>query len=300
MPGMTGVELLAQSTKLQPQAMRILLTGYTDIESVIAAINSGQIYRYVTKPWDPVDLGNAVDKAIERFDLSAELVAKNVALESALSELRVLDEAKSSFMILINHELKTPLTSMISFLDLLRETQLDAEQKKYIARVDQSAERLRALIEDSLELVSAEAGTLPIKNAKVNLQKIIDELSARYETALEQKQMSLRLTLDAEDVRTDLKAATSILTRLFDNAVKFGSEKTTVTLTAQPTLNGVEVTLVNSGKTIKAESLAKILKPFSLDENVMHHSKGTGLGLSVAQALLKRLGSRLEVVSNKG
>src|SRR6202012_3259788 len=119
MPGMTGVELLSESMESTPDAVRILLTGYTDIESVIAAINSGQIYRYVTKPWDPVDLTNAVDKAIERYEMSAELKEKNAALEMALRELRVLDEAKSNFMILINHELKTPLTSMVSFLSLL-------------------------------------------------------------------------------------------------------------------------------------------------------------------------------------
>ena len=57
MPGMTGVEFLAKSMKLQADPVRILLTGYTDIESVISAINSGQIYRYVTKPWDPRGFG---------------------------------------------------------------------------------------------------------------------------------------------------------------------------------------------------------------------------------------------------
>src|SRR5699024_806867 len=55
MPNMTGVEFLAESMKSHPETIRILLTGYTDIESVISAVNSGQIYRYLTKPWDPVD-----------------------------------------------------------------------------------------------------------------------------------------------------------------------------------------------------------------------------------------------------
>ena len=63
-----------------------LPTGFTDIDSVISAINSGQVYRYVTKPWDPVDLANTVDKAIERYELSAELKEKNRALELALRD----------------------------------------------------------------------------------------------------------------------------------------------------------------------------------------------------------------------
>ena len=52
MPLMTGVDFLVEAQKIQPQAIRILLTGYTDLESVIDAINKGQIYRYITKPWD--------------------------------------------------------------------------------------------------------------------------------------------------------------------------------------------------------------------------------------------------------
>src|SRR4051794_21965692 len=83
MPNMTGTEFLAESMKKQPDAIRILLTGFTDIDSVISAINSGQVYRYVTKPWDPVDLANTVDKAIERYELSAELKEKNQALQLA-------------------------------------------------------------------------------------------------------------------------------------------------------------------------------------------------------------------------
>jgi signal transduction histidine kinase len=300
MPGMTGVEFLSESMKTHPEAMRILLTGYTDIDSVISAINSGQVYRYVTKPWDPVDLTNTVDKAIERFELSAELKEKNQALEIALRELRALDEAKSNFMILINHELKTPLTVMLSFLGLLHETKLDEEQLKYVARVSASAERLRALIEDSLELVSAETGTLPIKLTGINLKKLVAEISKQFEPQLTQKKMKLDLSIESDEVRADAKALRSVLTRLMDNAVKFGHENTTIELETRGSGDQVQVSIVNEGKSLDKNLISKILKPFSLDENIMHHSKGTGLGLSVVQALLKRLGSRLEVQTPKG
>lgn len=95
---------------------------------------------------------------------------KNSALELALKELKTLDEAKSNFMILINHELKTPLTVMLSFLSLLTETELSAEQAKYAARIGTSADRLQSLINDSLELVSAETGTLPL-NRRESISK---------------------------------------------------------------------------------------------------------------------------------
>lgn len=301
MPNMTGVEFLSASMKHQPDAIRILLTGYTDIESVISAINSGQVYRYVTKPWDPVDLANTVDKAIERFELSAELKEKNQALELALKELKVLDEAKSNFMILINHELKTPLTVIMSYLELMNETKIDEDQKKYLARIGGSADRLQALINDSLELVSAETGTLPIKITGVNLKKLIGDLKKEFEPALEKKSMTLDLNLEAEDVRADSKALRSVLSRLLDNAIKFGHENSSIEFSVKESGDNVlQLSLLNEGKALKPDVVAKILKPFSLDENIMHHSKGSGLGLSVVQALLKRLGSQLEVESPKG
>lgn len=302
MPNMTGVEFLAESMKRQPEAIRILLTGFTDIDSVISAVNSGQIYRYVTKPWDPVDLANTVDKAIERFELSAELKEKNAALELALKELKVLDEAKSNFMILINHELKTPLTVISSFMELLQETSLDDEQKKYVSRIAGSTDRLHALINDSLELVSAETGTLPVKITGVNVKKLIGELKKEFEPQLEKKGMDLQMDLAADDVRADAKALRSILTRLLDNAIKFGHENTAIEFAVRESEESgkLQVSLLNEGKGIKADVIARILKPFSLDENVMNHTKGTGLGLSVVQALLRRLGSQLEVDSPKG
>ncbi|MBX3022569.1 MAG: hybrid sensor histidine kinase/response regulator [Bdellovibrionales bacterium] len=301
MPGMTGVELLAESMESTPEAIRILLTGYTDIDSVIAAVNSGQIYRYVTKPWDPVDLANAVDKALERYELSAELKDKNARLETALRELRSLDEAKSNFMILINHELKTPLTVILSFMGLLQETNLNDEQKKYLDRISQSADRLQAMISDSLELVSAETGTMPVKITGINLKKLMSELNQTYQAQLDKKGMTLDLAFEASDVRADAKALRSVLTRLLDNAVKFGHEKTSIEFSTRVTDEGhVHVSMSNEGKSLKADTIAKILKPFSLDENIMHHTKGSGLGLSVVQALLHRLGSQLEVQSPKG
>ncbi len=301
MPNMTGVEFLAASMRGQPETIRILLTGFTDINSVISAINSGQVYRYVTKPWDPVDLSNTVDKAVERFELSAELKEKNQALQLALKELRTLDEAKSNFMILINHELKTPLTVMLSFLALLSETTLSAEQAKYIARIAGSADRLQSLINDSLELVSAETGQLPIKVTGINLKKLMADLKKERQTQLEQKNMSLDILLEAEDVRADAKALRSVLNRLLDNAIKFGHEKSTIEfVTREMGKDDVQISMTNEGRGLKSDAIARILKPFSLDEDIMNHTKGAGLGLSVVQALLRRLGSQLEVESPKG
>ena len=72
MPEMTGVEFLEKARKLTPLSTRILLTGYTDIESVIDSINRGQIYRYVSKPWEPEEFRMTLRQANEAFRLKKE------------------------------------------------------------------------------------------------------------------------------------------------------------------------------------------------------------------------------------
>jgi DNA-binding NtrC family response regulator len=68
MPGMTGIELLQQTVPLRPHMVRILLTGYTDISTLIEAVNCGHVYKYVTKPWNNDDLCATVTRALEHFE----------------------------------------------------------------------------------------------------------------------------------------------------------------------------------------------------------------------------------------
>lgn len=71
MPGMTGVELMDQARTQYPAAVRIVFTGYADIKAVVQAINSGGLYRYITKPWDPDDLIETLHRAAERYQEDA-------------------------------------------------------------------------------------------------------------------------------------------------------------------------------------------------------------------------------------
>ena len=90
MPQMTGIELLEELQKVNSAPMRMLLTGYSDISAVIHAINRGQVYRYLTKPWNETELRNAIHSAYEVYDLrkrNAELLR---ALERANDQLEFL------------------------------------------------------------------------------------------------------------------------------------------------------------------------------------------------------------------
>lgn len=69
MPAMTGIELMMKTVALRPQMVKVLLTGYTDVEALIDAINSGLVYRYLTKPWNNSDLRLTVSRALEHYEM---------------------------------------------------------------------------------------------------------------------------------------------------------------------------------------------------------------------------------------
>lgn len=93
MPGMTGIELVKHAATLRPHLVRIILTGYTDVESLVEAINSGQVYKYVTKPWNNDDLRQTVTRALEHFKTNKarhELEMTNQRLVARLKEIQEL------------------------------------------------------------------------------------------------------------------------------------------------------------------------------------------------------------------
>ncbi|MFN8845561.1 MAG: response regulator [Bdellovibrionales bacterium] len=294
MPQMTGSEMLEKAVQLAPKASRLLLTGYTDLDSVIEAVNKGQIHRYLTKPWDPVDLQQTVDQAVEKFELGQTLEKKNKELEQALNELKTLDAAKTQFMLLINHELKTPLTSLLNFLHLLKETSLNEEQSQYLQRVEKSADRLRFLIEDVLLLMRSETGQLRLKNTEIRWSQIIQEIPTALQEQLQKKKQKISYKSELETSYFDSFVAHELVNRLIDNSSKFGAMGSIIEFSIMKIDSGFKVEILNRVSQFDLNKTSKLTQPFFLDENILHHSIGTGLGLSICQALLKNYKSQLE------
>jgi response regulator RpfG family c-di-GMP phosphodiesterase len=90
MPGISGAEVLARARELAPQAERIMITGYSEPDDIMAAINQGQVYRYILKPWTSGELRIAIIHAVERHQLKQENLALLLALEKKNVELEAL------------------------------------------------------------------------------------------------------------------------------------------------------------------------------------------------------------------
>ena len=111
MPGMTGVELLSRVREEFPDVIRLMMTGYADVNSVVNAVNEGNVYRYIGKPWDPDELTSVIRHAFEQYRLVGER-------RILLRELEEANRLKASFITLASHEFNTPLTIVQGMLRL--------------------------------------------------------------------------------------------------------------------------------------------------------------------------------------
>jgi DNA-binding NtrC family response regulator len=92
MPEMTGIELLKNTVALRPRMVRMILTGYTDVDALVEAINCGQVYRYVTKPWSNEELRLTVQRALEHFETNRERYELELANQRLRLRIREIQE----------------------------------------------------------------------------------------------------------------------------------------------------------------------------------------------------------------
>ncbi|MCB0378915.1 MAG: hybrid sensor histidine kinase/response regulator [Bdellovibrionales bacterium] len=300
MPEMTGVEFFMKALALQPQAIRILLTGYTDLESVIEAINKGQIYRYITKPWDPQELQSIVNQAIEIYQMRQTIEKQNFELKEANRELQSLDRLKTEFMLLVNHELKTPLTAIFSFVQLLSEESLNEEQKLYLGKIEKNTKRLQDLINDTLLITRLQSKSEPVKVETIDIRKVVEGTWAQLAKENPSKNITLRLiSPKVFEQKIHPEFISTIIGKLLSNSFAHS-------LTGGDVL--VELSEDDDQWLIKTENQVdkpiertteQLLNAFTRDEDILNHTQGAGLGLAVIQSISKLFSARLDLQIDK-
>ncbi len=296
MPEMTGVELLEKAKGICPDTVRILLTGYTDVESVIGAINRGNIYRYIAKPWDPEDLKITLRQAAEAFEMRRELQLKNDQLRRNLVALESLDRAKARFLSLVSHELKTPLTVLGSFVDLLKqsEKELEADLRKAVAKLGQASDRFGEVIDEVLSFVKWEG------EASWDLKEIslLDESLAAKEkakAAAEKKKITITVKpLAQPKIQSKSEPLRDALARLTRDAVLRAPEGSDIRITVSDQ-GGAAWQLERTGPPLEANAF----EPLEVSGNLLHHHKDIGLNLAIARLILERLGATTELETAK-
>ena len=174
MPNITGVEFFKSISKTYPDAMRILLTGYTDIDALADAINHGDIYRYIQKPWSDLELHNAIKNAYDAY-------CGKIDLRNKVTELEKTNDELNRFIYSISHELRAPLVSVIGIVNLVKLENMYNSSGEYWSLIESCSNKLDYYIQKTLEYYKNNKSTEEL--TEVDFKSLIDQLVSLHSYA---------------------------------------------------------------------------------------------------------------------
>ena len=330
MPSMSGIELLEQLHKTRPDIVRVLFTGYSNIEHVIDAINQGHVYRYISKPWKPAELRLFVAQAFDYHDdrqerraLVNQLQQANERMEKQLNllsianeELKTLDRVKNVFMEIVSHELNTPIAIILGYTFLLKK-EVDGQfgdlTTKALAGIDTSAMRLKNISNRIFKML-AEAGPTSTLNLEwVSFEEITSGLRTQISPFLQKRNQTFAVKLPEQSamIHADPEKLSDIFLNLLMNAIKFSRDGQTITLSIEPASDEPDTfvfSVEDDGIGISKEDVSQIFDAFFSTFESKHHSSGSfefgkrgiGLGLPVALRFAQMHGGSIHAESVEG
>ncbi|MSP62739.1 MAG: hybrid sensor histidine kinase/response regulator [Myxococcales bacterium] len=320
MPGMTGVEFLHRVRGQYPEAIRLLFTGYADLRAVIDAINQGNVYRYITKPWDPDEIQSVIRGAVEHYDLLVDrrrlltaVQRSNVELAEKNRELAESDRLKAAFIQVASHELRTPLTILVGMSQLAhaRKAELPRPQRDWVEHIARASQRLHHLVDQIVTMLIAGKYERPLERRPVDLAGLLREAADDVRPFIELRGQTLALDLPAGLGTLPVEAAKirDSVNHLLLNAIKFTPDGGAITLAAgRSDGGGAQIRVRDTGVGIDEASLARLFEPFFTGFDPGHHAsgrfefgtRGLGLGLTVVNAFVEMHGGTVAAESKAG
>ena len=306
MPGMTGVEFLAEAAHRFPHTQRILLTGYTEVEGLIDAINAGHVFGYLSKPWHPDDLLATLRRAVETHLLLKEkdrlledLQQKNQELRGLLKQTRQLQAAKmqaerwaalGKLAGMIAHDLRNPLTAIKCQTGLLRDEGLAAENRdRSIHAILDQVESMGQTIDELLLFARPKDPRSSLR--PYVLSALIASLREAFSLRCEAKGVQLEVRLGfTGTVWIRPPQIYRVLENLLQNALDSVGEGGKI-LVASEAIDSKEIVVrvADSGPGVPNSIRENLFEPFvTLDK-----PGGTGLGLAIVKKIVCEHGGRV-------
>lgn len=310
MPGMSGAEFLAETVERHPDVIRVVLTGYTDVETLIDAINRGHVYHYLGKPWDPRELRQVVRRGLERHAAAAERRRLLGALQAAAARAQCEAERKGRLLALAAHELGTPLHILLNALALVREAPREAAAL-WLERALRAVEWLARSVAQLQDAGRLRSRPLPVRRERVCLGPLIARTVRAVCAAAAERRLALTAEPrdDALAIDADPAWLERALTELLSNAVRCTPDGGAVTVSTTADGDAVQITVADAGIGIAPEHVADLFEPFSaaMGDPLLHGSgrwafgaRGLGLGLSLVKAIADAHGGQVLVETALG
>lgn len=316
MPGEKGVWLLEKARQLQPRIIRLLVTAYTDYDAAIAAINTGSIYKYVEKPWDPPQLENTLKRGLEFFMVQRERDQLLREKLSVLHNMMIADRIVSLGLLAagLSHHIRNSLVAVKTFLDLapakMAEEKADLNGlrnpdfwKEYYQNVQNQINRINNLLKDLWS--AAEKPTFEFAD-QVNLRQVVEDTYAQLRPSFAEKQIQFenRIPADLPVLNVDKPKFYRLFDLLLKDELASLPPGTGVVFTAETASNGagpekqqVKIQLTDNGPGLPQEALRIVFDPFVVrSDTPMEY----GIHLMACFFIVHHHGGRIEARNNTG
>jgi len=226
-----------------------------------------------------------------------------VLLLRDVTRLKEVERLKSEFIMAASHELRTPLTGMGMSVDLLLEHAshgLSEKDRELLQAAHEEVHRMKALVNDLLDLSKIEAGRIELEFEKVPVQTLFEHVHEVFKDQAEMKHVKLTIepASDLPDVRADANKATWVLTNLVSNALRYVGQDGQIRITAKRIGPHVHFSVRDNGPGIPTEYQSKIFQKFVQVKG--QQSGGTGLGLAICKEIVRAHGGAIWVESSPG
>jgi two-component system sensor histidine kinase/response regulator len=289
MPGKTGVDFFEEIRISHPMPIRILLTAYSDVESIIDAINKCNIFRFVKKPWTEADIVGAIEEANKFYVANSMLSIRNTELQRAYDEL-------NKFAYSVSHDIRGPLSGILGAINLANEIDDVEEMKEMLFLMKKSVNKMDAYVLSMHDYYSLQRGELKI--SEIDFSNIVEELSAIYEVLSKVNNVSFKTSIKQNDVfRSDYAPLRLILNNLLSNAFKYQdrtSKNKMVELSIEVERSVATIFVKDTGIGILGSHVGEIFNLFYRSNSL---EVGSGFGLYNVKSALLKLNGQIEVNS---
>jgi signal transduction histidine kinase len=280
MNGISGIELIEEAKKINPDTMFIIFTGHSSISSAIDALRLGAS-DYLLKPYNKQDLLFRVDNCLSKLRLKKQLKNKSLELERSNQELK-------NFAAIVSHDLKAPLRKVMNYSERIKKIcvdLLDDQGKNYFDRLQNATFRMHKFINDLLTY--SEVRHKPLKFEPTDLNFVIAQVIEDLEEHISYNQGTINFqklpTLEAQSFQIK-----QLFQNLISNALKFHADKKPPVIEIQSRLldgGNHEISIADNGIGMDLKFINRIFEPFE----VLHGSsqnEGHGLGLAICKTIV--------------
>ncbi|KWW26689.1 MAG: His Kinase A (phosphoacceptor) domain, partial [bacterium F083] len=221
-------------------------------------------------------------------------------LEQSYQHNEELLTLRRNMMLTVSHDLRSPLTSIMGYADLIAETTKDEKCKQYEEAIKQSSDRMLTLLNTLLSYYRLDTGKEEVEMVPFRVKNVLNSLLVEYEPIAEMKNVEIESTFTGDDtvVMGDRKRILQIAGNILSNAIKF-TKKGSVNISVDYRDNTLTIKVQDSGTGMNEEQVKRIFAPFSRLDNA-DTQEGFGLGLSIAKALVELLEGQIDVESHVG